>query len=203
MLLTLLTLSLAADPEISLLTYGLHHGSEVKTPGQGWLALFDKNLAPVTLKTKKVRDEIIDDGKPESVKTGIEVTSGKEIPIVYIKGLSARSVTNFPLERQRSLGDGKAIKVGDGSLAATGTGPAHQLVLTLGAQSQVLYEQADGDLDGWTVRWIGDLDGDGKLDLLVEADHHYNVTTLRLFLSSQAAKGDLVKEVAKYTTSGC
>jgi len=53
------------------------------------------------------------------------------------------------------------------------------------------------------LRWAGDLDGDGKLDLILAADHHYNLSTTRLFLSSRAKKGELVQEVAKFSTSGC
>ena len=40
--------------------------------------------------------------------------------------------------------------------------------------------------------------GDGKLDLYVQVGYHYNSTQRKLFLSSQAKKGKLVREVADW-----
>ncbi len=79
-----------------------------------------------------------------------------------------------------------------------------KLVLTFGASNQVLYSLAGcGDDAGWSLIWAGDLDGDGKLDLYVNVTQHYNVSERKLFLSSQAQKGQLVKEIAEFVTTGC
>lgn len=56
---------------------------------------------------------------------------------------------------------------------------------------------------GWGIYWAGDLDGDGKLDLYLDLANHYNVGQYRLFLSSPAEKGKLVKEVANFRFVGC
>lgn len=52
--------------------------------------------------------------------------------------------------------------------------------------------------------WVGDLDRDGKIDLYLE---HYNFEkggfASSLFLSSEAADGKLVREVASFGTAGC
>ncbi len=54
-----------------------------------------------------------------------------------------------------------------------------------------------------TLLWAGDLDGDDRLDLLLSPNYHYNVSTLTLFLSSQAPKDKLVVMAAKFTATGC
>ncbi len=51
--------------------------------------------------------------------------------------------------------------------------------------------------------WAGDLDRDGKLDLLFDATYHYNVSLLVLYLSSAAKEGELVGRVAEWKTTGC
>lgn len=50
--------------------------------------------------------------------------------------------------------------------------------------------------------WAGDLDGDGKLDLLLQ-DHGYNRSSIRLFLSSAAHPGRALREVAQFYKTGC
>lgn len=51
--------------------------------------------------------------------------------------------------------------------------------------------------------WAGDLDRDGKIDLLFDLTWHYNVTHLALFLSSAAKPGEFVGLVAEWRTVGC
>jgi len=51
--------------------------------------------------------------------------------------------------------------------------------------------------------WAGDLDGDGKLDLLLDATFHYNVSDYTLWTSRGAAAGELVEQVASFAISGC
>ena len=53
------------------------------------------------------------------------------------------------------------------------------------------------------LKFAGDLDGDGKLDLLIDTTHHYNLSEPTLFLSSQAKDGELVHNVASFRTTGC
>jgi hypothetical protein len=82
-----------------------------------------------------------------------------------------------------------------------------KLILNRNSENeQVLY-----DLGGtgqevesyWELLWAGDMDGDNKLDLYVQVGWHYNSTHRKLFLSSYARKGKLVREVAEFSTSGC
>jgi hypothetical protein len=57
------------------------------------------------------------------------------------------------------------------------------------------------------LRWAGDLDGDGKLDLLIEFGMSGSTETV-LFLSSRAQDGELVGAAASFTyfpieSAGC
>ena len=54
-----------------------------------------------------------------------------------------------------------------------------------------------------TLEWAGDLDRDGRLDLYMDMTDHYNVTNYVLLLSSRAATGKLVKQVASRRYVGC
>lgn len=52
--------------------------------------------------------------------------------------------------------------------------------------------------------WVGDIDGDEKLDLYMnDNDYEKGSFSSSLFLSSEAEKGKLVKESANFFTAGC
>jgi len=50
--------------------------------------------------------------------------------------------------------------------------------------------------------WYGDLDGDGKTDYLLSDVTHYG-GPIKLFLSSLAEKGKVLKEVAAWFPPAC
>lgn len=56
--------------------------------------------------------------------------------------------------------------------------------------------------DGPELLWAGDLDRDGKLDLLYNLSSFYIDTELALFLSSAAKEGELVGLVARWNAVG-
>lgn len=53
------------------------------------------------------------------------------------------------------------------------------------------------------IFYAGDIDRDGKPDLLYNLSTHYNLSNVTLFLSSHAGDGQLVKQVASWNTTGC
>jgi hypothetical protein len=80
------------------------------------------------------------------------------------------------------------------------------LVLETGEKSQIVnynhhYDEYDniGDL-----LWVGDLDGDNKLDVYIDNySYEKGYFWSNLFLSSEAEDDKLVKEVASFGTAGC
>jgi hypothetical protein len=74
-----------------------------------------------------------------------------------------------------------------------------EVLLTHAGDTQTLYS-TDGFADEpfFDVVWAGDLDRDGKLDLLVNFSRKYSVHPYRLLLSSKASAGQLVGEAALF-----
>jgi len=60
-----------------------------------------------------------------------------------------------------------------------------------------------GDLGEPYLIWAGDIDRDGKIDLIYDLTDHYIKTHLALFLSSAAKEGELVGLVAEWKWSSC
>lgn len=80
----------------------------------------------------------------------------------------------------------------------------YKLILYSDQQRQTILNRAKMYLEGSpSLLWAGDLDRDGKLDLLMDLTNHYNATEPTLFLSSRAAPNDLVKKVASHRQIGC
>ena len=68
--------------------------------------------------------------------------------------------------------------------------------LTDDRTTQELFTMADAELGcgepHFSIHWAGDLDGDGKLDLVTTFSSKYSIHPRQLYLSSGAEPGDLV-----------
>jgi hypothetical protein len=75
------------------------------------------------------------------------------------------------------------------------------ITLSDGRASQTLYvpdgHPFDCDAPHFSVQWAGDLDGDGRLDLVTTFSPKYSWYPRQLFLSSAARPGELVGPVAR------
>ncbi len=197
-----------------LLLPGERHGSEVPLNADGpWWAICSagarRELKRVTVSVSTVFDAMIDqEGQPTGARLEIR---GCDAPLALLR--------NVPRLAARSLPEGTASPVRSGAvdlrfggkpfairqMAQGGSG--YRLEYSTGGRAQTLYatDEVSADLpatDLWSVAWIGDLDDDGKPDLLLNATNHYNVSQVSLFLSGAAPPGSLLKLVASFTTVG-
>jgi hypothetical protein len=205
---------------IALLTTGTFHSDEVKArSGERWIGLLHGPSGfvwrAVTIAAHPVNDPVVDE---PGEKTGIEVSvPGRAILLTKgipgLLGTKVRTVLDNPegliLPEQDALelalnGGGYRIRVSDRRPGDDAPEKPSRLVLESAGKSQVLYEWPTGLLDQHCeLLWAGDLDGDGKLDLVMILSDHYNVMETTLFLSSRHSKGDLVKRIGKFVTTGC
>src|SRR5687768_10169423 len=208
-------------PQLSLVETGEFHGGEISArSGERWLGLFPAAggfaLLPTTLKVEAVHDPVVDDGPTE--KTGKKVSVSRALkPVFLLKGAGTlnRGAVTGVFSGERSLVNGDVINLNIGrnkyqlKVVSDDPTPAghlmrnSKLLLTGGAKSQILFSAGEPNDAGWSLLWAGDLDGDGKLDLYLHLNTHYNTSQRRLFLSTQATRGRLVKEVAVFSIVGC
>jgi hypothetical protein len=195
--------------------------------GEHWLGILITDvdhsfLISYRLTVNAVNDPLVDDNEQSSgKKVSVDLPLEPLFLIRGVKNVSAGPVTTVFNEGGSAsiLAESSAItlKLGEASNVLKVAGSEDtakcpdqpfprnaRLVLVSGESGQVLYSLQDcGNDPSWRLLWAGDLDRDGKLDLYVSVTQHYNVSERKLFLSSQAGEGQLVKEVADFVTSGC
>jgi hypothetical protein len=54
-----------------------------------------------------------------------------------------------------------------------------------------------------SIVWVGDLDRDGKPDVLLDESFHYDISLWSLYLSTYAEGDELVKCVARHQEGPC
>ncbi len=220
LLLLLLTPTLAgAQPRI--LQPGAFHGDEVTTPtGEEWFALYPGSHASMVRRERvtiaPVFDPVIDaDG--EATGREVAVASGGA-PLLLVSGLRLEegAVESARVEPQARLAGAAVSLELDGrklTLYACATvefsphgeplSSNYELVLSDGETEQVLLELPTLDDAVPALLWAGDLDRDGRLDLVIDTTYHYNLSSPTLFLSRPADRDAHVKEVATFSSVGC
>jgi hypothetical protein len=83
------------------------------------------------------------------------------------------------------------------------TGTHRQALLELAATRNEDGSLMLGDDASPALLFAGDIDRDGRLDLILDATDHYNLSRPTLYLSTQAADGELVHRVAEHEAVGC
>ncbi len=208
-------------PEVLL--PGSYHADEVSAvTGPGWLALLVEPasaLVPGELKITTVYDPVLDPAKgPFSGKqVSVEPSQGA---VVLLKGavfeagpLSAATVAGeyggltpkiIVLDNQRHFLqlDGNCLEGATQCEWIFSDGSTRQVVGRLNGWVQNAAFVSEGGNTG--LLWAGDLDRDGRLDLIIDVSDHYNaVAQVRVLLSSAAADGELLGEVASFSAVGC
>lgn len=212
----------AGDQTEQILMVGIFHGDEVSAvDGEEWDVLYSRDgsffLEKAQIKIELVEDVIIDN---KGEKTGKKVSVDIEgEPVLLLKNIS--NIT--PGEVSTSINSKIYFFENDSIKAETAyddyligmniIDSKADLFISDGTVNQTLkeftaYLTGDsyymfGDEAMPSLIWAGDLDGDNKLDLLLDMTDHYNVSEVSLFLSSHASKGKLAKKVAVFRTAGC
>lgn len=219
----------AIQPPGKMVMVGEWHGEEVSAgEGETWFALHQTAtgyaLLEVIVSVELVEDEVID-LPPE--KTGKKVSVAEDLkPLVLLRGLPqlkeglvvAAASSELELRTDRSnqiLFDGRPYWL------SFHCDEKHQsleqadcpLQLSFGSDSQTLQNypiykpfSAEASIASDVsprILWSGDLDRDGRLDLLLDLTNHYNVSAPTLLLSGLANDGELVGFAAVFRTTGC
>jgi hypothetical protein len=226
-------LSPAPLPTYALQPAGGFHGDEPAAhDGETWLALQvegdDAALVATRVQVRTVRDELLDE---PGQATGREVSSALgDKAMMFLRGgnlvagrIESARVT--PAERESAappryiIGfNGRDYRIST-VCSASGDTSAEQTQFDCRVMFEAGMAQRLFDLGGYSppgstavltgddgnakLIFAGDLDRDGRLDLIFDVSDHYNVSRPTLFLSSQAAVGELVRQVAQYESVGC
>ena len=226
-----LVLPLLLGSAFALQPPGRFHGDEpVARDGERWLALRvdgdDAALVMTTLAVRAVEDPLLD---AAGQRSGLAVSSADDATIVmYLRGSGLRGgrierarvePATGPLPSTIGL-RGRHYRL-DARCDATPfehvEAQAHyacRIVLDDGERTRTLatmsgyYEVGAttislGDDASPRLLFAGDIDRDGRLDLILDTTDHYNKSRPTLFLSSPARPDDVILEVAHHQAIGC
>lgn len=164
---------------------------------EGWLGLYCRQtcaLRPAVLEYRTFEDE--PDRLDAESKPRQALFLFRDVP-----GLAAGPVTAVQVAASE-LPRNAAVRLGaEYELRVNAAG---DVALHHGGVAQTVYRMpAFVDEPQVTLRFAGDLDRDGKLDLIMTNSWKYSYVPLQLYLSSAAAPGELVREVARLDRYGC
>lgn len=217
--------ALASEPllEVRILRTGTFHGNEVDAKtGEPWFGLIATEdgyrLVRTPITVTATHDPILDEDPQTRSGKDVQVDLDM-VPIALVQGgdWSEGAVPSVDFEWSLetaaaplplAFGDKhyEVLATWEGQGKPFGPEPLTNFRLVLksnGRTQDLVTPEWCCDEAFPHLLWAGDLDRDGALDLLVEASHHYNVSTYVLFLSTAAREGDLVGKVAEFSTTGC
>ena len=206
-----------------------HQGEAVARNGERWLALRvqadDVRLETTRLRVRTVFDEIVD---AESQATGTDVDSDKTDVLTYLRGTGLHAGPVKQARIEDAAGDSgliaQTLTLGDKAYRLATRCEADAVIhgaltcgidLIEGERRQTLVRMSgqhhQGDPAGMSlggdasphVIFAGDLDRDGKLDLIFDTTDHYNLSRPVLFLSGAAEGDELLHAVAEHSAVGC
>lgn len=218
---------------LSILTTGVFHGDETSPDmiNKGWFGVFQDReryyVAPTTLSIKKAFDAVFDDDEHDPSKwTGWEVrTSHIDPSLVLISScpqLKDRQIDVVTLKQmQIPIHEVETFHLNDVTYALFATG---EMARDEFNENEIVYSNYKLFLKGkrngkeitqllaytpgfedtmFEILLVGDIDGDGFPDLILNTTHHYNMYRPTVYLSSFADKDQLLKVVGLHESVGC
>ena len=207
---------------IDILTIGEFHEDEVSQSAidKSWIGLFVNGdtsyLKNANLILTRVSDSVIDNA---GEKTGWKVSTDNEdkcIILISGIGLHEGKIVSFNIDPKDPKPEDTLSFNFDSEITelhVTGTVEKYQeqfqfitnykMKIIRDSIGQVIVAKPNFDEESINIIWAGDIDRDGKLDLIIDTSRHYNIMEPSLFLSSKANNGELLKCVAIHRSLGC
>jgi hypothetical protein len=226
------TIDFPADttyPARILTAGGVFHEDEVDPHSfkYKWMGIFKTDsgyyIGPTKITLTRENDAVLDEA---GQKTGWVVSpSVKDTTVLLISGLDdlrSRPIRSIPFKKEYILpGEQEDFICNDVkyTLYATGTNKSTSLkrepynvsnyklfikaVINGHAYNQMILSIAMFDDVISTLTFIGDIDGDGRPDLIMDTTNDYNMERATLYLSKPAETGQLLKVVGWHAIVGC
>ncbi|MCP5119737.1 MAG: hypothetical protein GY953_53745 [bacterium] len=165
-------------------------------------------LVPSIVAVDAIHDSCLDGTPGERSGRRVRVPGVAE-PVLLLRGianLQPGQVRSASLPSSMD-GFGKTLSVGWAGRTVefrhVTAGDGFRVELADGERVQILYENDWHDDGSWSLIWAGDLNGDGHLDVFLNATHKYSVYTARLLLSRVRDGTVVLEEVASFTHTAC
>jgi hypothetical protein len=214
--------------QVGILQTGVFHDDEVdqNSENKTWFGLFkDKEkytLSETKLSIKHAQDPVLDE---EGEQTGWEVSAEvKDTCVILIEklpGFVDREIQSVKIPK--SIYPGNHFKFSfkgtEYTLSATGEKKKerpdsewfvvsnYKLYLESmvnGKQvKELLVSQKNFDDQMIMIIFAGDIDGDDKLDLIIDTSYHYNLMRPTIYMSKSAENGKIIKPIGVFATVGC
>jgi hypothetical protein len=198
-------------PKLDLIQLGTFRQGEAEfKSGGGWIGLVPSRdgfaWANLRIVAEKVNEPI---GDVKCVnKIALEEPTKAE-PLFLLRGLPQLATkpvhTCFDRSENGSfLEQNPILLTCDAKAYSVGVVNSTLLQFKQGGKTQTLFHWPGGLSDQRAeLVWAGDLDGDGKLDLVLDHSSYSNASDLTLYLSTWALPGQLVGKAAHFGSVGC
>ena len=164
---------------------------DTKIPTTHWLGLFDRELKPVRVRAISEKSLEVLPRNPRMIL--------REIP-----GVTAGPVQEAEYDSD-SIEVSRPFKIRfHGESFELHREANNRITLHHGKRTQELFAKPEFvDEEHFDVVWAGDLDRDGKLDLITVLSPKYSWYPYDVWLSSKAGSGEIVHRVARYNHYAC